>query len=283
MIPVQFDYVAPTELGQAVAVLQGNPNAAPLAGGVSLIPAMTTRRSAPALLVDLGMIADLRGISASGDGLRVGATTTYAEIAASADVRQKYAALAEAVGSTADPQARNRGTIGGALAFADPADDVTAAALALDATVQVIGPQGRRSLSIADFVVGPYRTALMAGEIITAVVFPANDLVSTYVKFSNPGSGYAICGVAAALGRSGDGRVSVCRVAVTGAADRPVRLSRVEDALRGKALTAGTVAEAAKLAADPGLTFRSDLAATAEYRAHLTGVLVKRVLSSLLS
>ena len=282
MIPIQFDYVAPSELGQAVALLQGNPNAVPLAGGVSLIPAMTTRRSAPALLVDLGKIAELRGITVSGDGVRIGATATYAEIAASEEIRQKYAALAQAVEGTADPQARNRGTIGGALAYADPADGLAGAALALDAAVQVAGPQGNRSIPIGDFFAGSTRTGLKAGEIITSVVFPSNGLASNYVKFGNPGSSYTLCGVAAAVGRGSDGRVSTCRIAVTGAADSPVRLDGVEAALLGRAFTVETIAGATKLTSSLGLNFRSDLAATAEYRAHLAGVLVKRALSGLL-
>jgi len=283
MIPFQFDYAAPREVGEAVALLQRTANAMPLAGGLSLLPAMTSRCLTPALLVDLGSTAGLQGISTPGGGLRIGAMTTCTAIISSAPVRQQAAALAQAAGSIADPQVRNRSTLGGALAYADPAGDLAPAALVLDARVEVRGPQGTRTLPMDQFIVGPFRTALAPGEIITAAVFPGGNLASAYVKFKNPGSSYGICGVAAAVGRGSDGRVRVCRIAVTGATDHPMRLSLVEAALQGQEMTPEMVAQAAALAADPRLAFRSDFFTTAAYRAHLTAVLVKRALSALLA
>lgn len=281
IIPVKFEYAAPTTLDEAVRLLAGNASALVLAGGQSLIPAMTVRRVAPALVVDVRQIDGLRGIAnlEVGAGLRIGAATSLAEIAANEAIRDRYTALAEAAEAAGDAQVRNRGTIGGSLADGHPAGDLIAAAIVLDATVNLVGPKGTRKVAAADLVTGPYATDLKPGEIITAVELPApaHGSGSSYVKQRHPGSGYAICGVAAALTVGKGGEVGAVRVAVTGAAEHPRRLDGAEDAATGKSLAeASAAAEAA--VAHSRLKFVADLAASAEYRKHLAGVLAGRAI-----
>lgn len=251
-----------------------------LAGGQSLIPAMTLRHQAPAMLVDIGRIDDLRGTSSLPDGgLRIGAATTLDEIASSSQVRSRFTALAEAAESAGDPAVRNRGTIGGGLAAGHPAGDLIAAVLCLGGAINATGRRGGRAIAAEAFATGPYATALKAGEIITSVDLPApqRGTGSAYVKLGHPGSGYAICAVAAAVTVGTDGTVAGGRIAVTGAADRPQRLSTAERALDGDAAEAA--ARARQAADEAGLDFRSDLAASADYRAHLTQVLTERAIA----
>jgi len=281
IIPVKFDYASPATLDEAIAILADHANAAVLAGGQSLIPAMTVRRVAPSMLVDLRRIEGLRGQSTTEGGtLRIGAATTLDEVAASAQIRSRWTALAEAAEAAGDAQVRNRGTVGGALADGHPAGDVIAAAIALDAVVHVTGRQGTRSIPAADFATGPFATALQPGEIVTSVDVPpqAARSGSAYVKLRHPGSGYAICGVAATVTISADGTTGASRVGITGAADHPVRLPSVEQAIHGKSLAAAAMAAAEAVPA-AGLTFGSDLAASAEYRAHLARVLTERAVA----
>jgi aerobic carbon-monoxide dehydrogenase medium subunit len=278
IIPVKFEYLAPATLEEAIALLAGHAGASVIAGGQSLVPSMTTRRTAPSLLVDVRRIKALRGISAAGasSDLHVGAATTLTEIAGDKRIRSHFTALAEAAEAAGDPQVRNRATIGGSLADGHPAGDIIAAALALDAVITLTGPSGAREVAAADFVTGPYETARKAGEIVTGIVVPAPPKGggSAYVKQRHPGSGYAICGVAAAVTVHG-GTMQSARIAVTGAIRHPARLEGAEEAAAGTAVDQAAAAiEAAVI--HSRLHFTTDLAASAAYRKHLAGVLAGR-------
>jgi aerobic carbon-monoxide dehydrogenase medium subunit len=281
MIPAQFEYSAPATLGEALAALSQNPDAKALAGGHSLLPAMKLRLATPPVLVDLRKIADLRGVSANGGGWRIGAMTTHDQIANNASLKG-YGALIDAASSIGDAQVRNRGTIGGSLAHADPAADLPAVVLALEATINVTGSKGSRSIPIDGFFTGLFETALGEGEIITSIDLPAlaAKTGSAYAKFANPASGYAMVGVAARVTLSG-GNAQNVRIALTGAADHAARLSGVESALEGKPITAESIAAACEQAG-AGLDYLGDIHASAEYRAAMVKVYARRALSKAL-
>jgi carbon-monoxide dehydrogenase medium subunit len=281
IIPVKFEYATPATLEEAIGLLTDHAGASVVAGGQGLVPAMTVRRMAPSMLVDVRRIKGLRGISAAGGSsdLHVGAATTLAEIADDAGIRSSFTALAEAAEAAGDPQVRNRGTIGGSLADGHPAGDIIAAAIALDAVITLAGPSGARDVAAAAFVTGPYETVRRAGEIVTGIAFPAGsgERASAYVKQRHPGSGYAICGVAAAVSVHG-GTIQSVRIAVTGATAHPARLEGAEDAAAGSA--AGQAAAAVEAAVvHSRLHFTTDLAASAGYRKHLAGVLAGRAVA----
>ncbi|HEX5692214.1 MAG TPA: FAD binding domain-containing protein, partial [Roseiflexaceae bacterium] len=204
MIPAQFEYAAPTSLSEAVSLLSQNPDAKALAGGHSLLPVLKLRLSSVPMLVDLRKIGELQGVSAQGNAWRIGAMTTYVQIANS-DSLKGYHALIDATTVIGDTQVRNRGTIGGSLAHADPAADLPAVMLALDATVNAVGPNGTRSIAIGDFFTGLLETSLAEDELITSIDLPAlaANTGSNYAKFANPASGYAMVGVAAQVTLSG--------------------------------------------------------------------------------
>lgn len=200
MIPTQFDYAAPDSLKEALQLLTNNKGAVILAGGHRLLTEMKLRRMSPPMLVDLRKIQELHGIDYNSDGsLRIGAMTTYAEIAAFKDIRESYQALAEAAGDIGDVQIRNTGTIGGNLAFGNPGADLPAAMLALEATINTVGPNGDRTIPIDGFFIGSFETELAAGEIMTSINLPAPKAgaVSAYEKLKNPANGDAIYGIAA--------------------------------------------------------------------------------------
>ena len=274
MYPAKFDYYRASSVAEAVSLLQEHDDAKVLAGGHSLIPMMKLRLAQPPVLIDLGQLSELRGISRSNDGgVRIGAMTTYAEIA-NADTG--LGALTDACAIIGDRQVRNRGTIGGNLAHNDPAGDLPAVALALGAQMEAVGADGTRTISADDFIVDLLETDLKEDEVLTSISFPASGS-SAYAKFENPASGYAICGVAAMVELADDGTVSNCTVAVNGASDYAQRLSEVEDALTGQAATSENIAAAAAGAGE-GLEFLSDIHADEAYRAHLTKVLTRRAL-----
>jgi carbon-monoxide dehydrogenase medium subunit len=254
-----------------------------MAGGLSLVTEMKLHQTPPCLLVDLRQIKDLRGVrgTAADGSCQIGAMTTYAEMAACDEIKENYGVLAEAVSSIGDAQVRNRGTIGGNIAYNSPAADLPAAVLALGATISTVGPNKTRTIPGDEFFVGPFRTALEDGEIITSVGLAADQAGSgsAYEKFSNLTNGYAICGVAALVGADADGTVNRCRVAVTGVAERAVRLRRVETQLEGKGPTRENIAAAARQVSQEGLTYLSDFYASGEYRAHLAEVLIDRAVT----
>lgn len=283
MIPTQFNYAAPNSLDEAVEILRKNQGAKILAGGQILLPEMKLRHVFPSMLVDLRKIQSLRGISyRKTDGcLSIGAMDTYTEIAAHQDIREKYHALAEAANSIGDLQIRNAGTIGGNLAARTPAAELPAVALALEFTINTIGPNGIRAIAADQFFVDSCETVLEQGEIITSVDLPphTSGTGSAYEKVKNPVNLSSICSVTAKIVRPANGTMSKCCVAVTGATDCPRRLRTVETMLEGRELTADNIAAAA-LQASEEFAFRKDLHASAEYRAYLTKVFTEKVLTS---
>jgi len=281
MIPYAFEYTRVGSVDEALMVLAGNDNAKLLAGGHSLIPAMKLRLNAPSMLVDIAGISELAQISATNGTLHIGALATHRAVETSDLVKARCAVLAEVAGSIGDLQVRNKGTLGGSLAHADPAADYPALVLALDATIKVAGTSGRRVLSADDFFVDLFTTALEEGEIITEVVFPALSAGTgaAYAKFPNPASKFAVVGVAACVSVDAQGLCTEVRIGVTGAAANAFRASNVEEKLSGKRLDASTIATAVAGMADPD-DMLSDLSASDEYRAHLCEVMAQRALTA---
>jgi carbon-monoxide dehydrogenase medium subunit len=282
MFPSPFEYYRPTTLAEAVALLRENAEDAKLlAGGHSLLPMMKLRLASPAVLVDLARVPGLSAIQADGDPARIGAMTTHAAIEASAGLRARWRALAEAAGVIGDPQVRNRGTIGGSLGHADPAADLPAALLAFEASVRVVGSAGERTLPLEQLFTAILTTALANDEIISEVLVPAPPpgSGSAYAKFPHPASRFAVAGVAAVVTLDGGGACRRARIGVTGAAATAGRARAAEAALEGGPATADRIAAAAERAAD-GLECLGDLVASPAYRAHLTRVLARRALTS---
>jgi len=280
MIPAAFTYHRPRTVQAALKLLATyGPDAKVLAGGQSLLPMMKLRVVEPAHIVDIGRIAALRRIRVRGGWLRLGALVTHWMIESSAAVRRAAPVLAETAAAIGDVQVRNLGTIGGALAHADPAADYPAAVLALDAQIALAGPDGARTVPAAQFFQGIMTTAAAPGELITEVGIPVRPdrAGSSYQKMANPASGFAICGVAAVVGLDEAGRCAHVRVGITGVASAPYRAFGVEAALAGAEPSADRLAEAAAAAAD-GVEANEDLHASAEYRLHLARVLTRRAL-----
>jgi carbon-monoxide dehydrogenase medium subunit len=280
MYSVDFDYYRARSLADAQKLLGDHPGAKLLAGGHSLIPLMKLRLAAPPAVVDIGHVAELRGVTVSGATVRIGALTTHAELAASTELGRAAPALAEAAAQVGDPAVRNRGTIGGNIAHADPASDLPTVLVALDARINAVGPKGPRAIEAAQFFTGLMTTALDEHEIVTSVDVPAAERGrgSAYVKFSHPASRYAVIGAAAAITLSG-GTCSNVRVAIGGLVPHARRLPSVERALNGQAPSASVVAKAAEAAAaNLGRDVSGDIFASAEYRTAVAPVYVKRAL-----
>ncbi|MCS7234372.1 MAG: xanthine dehydrogenase family protein subunit M [Armatimonadota bacterium] len=277
MIPATFEYVRARSVRQAVSLLQQHAGRAKLlAGGHSLLPLMKLRLAQPEMLIDLGPVDELRGIRDEGMSLVIGALTTHDEVATSPLVREKVPLLAECAAQIGDVQVRNRGTIGGNLAHADPAADYPAAILALEAQMECEGPAGTRTVPATQWFVDLLTTALGPDEVLCRVRVPVQTEGQgwSYTKLPHPASGYSLLGVACLVTVDG-GVCRDARVAVTGAGPKAVRLTKVEQALVGKRLDQAAVAEAAKLASD-GLEATDDLYASAEYKRHLAVVYTKR-------
>ena len=259
-----FAYQKPASVADAAKALAADAEAKPLAGGMTLIPVLKQRLNHPSLLVDLAK-AGLAGITAGTGSVRIGAMTTHATVAASADVKRIIPALAALAGGIGDEAVRHRGTIGGSLANNDPAADYPAAALALGATIHT----NKRAIAADDFFQGMFATALGTDEIITAVEFPA-PLRANYQKFRNPASRYATVGVFVAKFANG------VRVAITGAGQGGVfRHTAME-----QALNANFSADAVKTVVTKPDDLNSDIHASAEYRAHLIGVMTRRAVAA---
>jgi len=278
MIAQNFEYIAPTNLGEALRLL-GDGEAKALAGGMSLIPLMKLRLAMPEQLVDLGRIADLNYIRQDGNAIRIGATTTHYQVQSSALLRGSCPLLVETANHIGDVQVRNRGTIGGSVAHADPAADYPAALLALEARVVLVSAKSEREMTVADFFVDTFTTALEPGELIREVIVPVEDQSegASYQKVLQAASGFAIVGIAARMRQSG-GRVTFARVGVTGLAGKPYRANNVEQALEGTPGSPADIQKAAALVAD-GVDANSDLHASAHYRKHLAGVYTMRALA----
>ncbi len=278
MIPAQFDYVAPESVADAIAALAADEDAKVLAGGQSLIPVLRLRLSYPSILVDLRKIGELRGVREDGGDLVIGAMTRHSDVVTDPLVRQHAALVAEATATVADPSVRHRGTFGGALAHADPAGDLAAVAVALDAQLVAEGPGGRRSIAAADFFQDYLQTSLSPDELLVEVRIP--KLEGTwgvhYEKFNRVAQAWAIVGAAVAVRRE-NGTIAEARVGLTNMGSTPVRATAVEDALRGAPAEVGAIAAAAAHAAD-GTTPPEDLGGKADYRRHLAQVLTRRAL-----
>jgi carbon-monoxide dehydrogenase medium subunit len=276
MIPASFDYVAPQSVDEAVAALaDAGDEAKVLAGGQSLIPVLRLRMSAPGVLVDLRKIIDLHGVRQDGSDVVIGAMTTHAEVAENPLIAEHVALLAKTAAQVADPQVRHRGTLGGALAHADPAGDLGAVAVALDATFEIAGPDGRRSVPAAEFFVDYFTTALGETDVLTGIRFPSYaGWGAHYEKFHLVAQSWSIVSVAAAV-RVDGGNVAEARVALTNMGPVPIRASAVERALVGGPATAEAITAAAQAAAD-GTSPVDDTSAAADYREHLARVLTGR-------
>ena len=276
MIPAKFDYVKPSSVEEAVrALAEGGEDAKIIAGGQSLLPVLRLRLAAPSLLVDLGGIAELKGIRDDGDGIVIGAMTPYFELLGDNLVQEHVALLAQATQTVADNQVRHRGTLGGALAHADPAGDLGAPALALDAVMTIAGQSGTRTVSAADFFVDYFTTALGEGEILTAIRFPKyTGWGSHYEKFNRTAQAWSMCAVAAAVRVEG-GSIAEARVGLTNMGTTPIRARGVEQALVGQPATAEAVRAAAEHATE-GTAAPSDADAASDYREHLAKVLTGR-------
>lgn len=276
MLPPDFDYVAPDSLEEALRILADDPEARVLAGGQSLIPLLKLRLADPSRLVDLRKLDDLRYVRRDDGRVAVGALTTHAEVAASDLLEGGARAVAQAARSVGDAQVRNRGTLGGSLAHADPSADLPAAVLALDAELVVRGPDGRRTVPAADFFVGLWTTALRPGEVLTEVRLPADDGArGAYEKLRQKASGFALVGAAAVVEMDGD----VCRrarIGVTGAGSAPQRLAEAEEALAGGPLDDDRVREVCADAGSAVEAPQDDLHGSADYRRSMTGVCARR-------
>lgn len=236
MFPAEFDYQAPASLADALKLLNGSGDAKALAGGQSLLPLMKLRLASPTALVDLHNVPELRGIRSDGSGVIYGAMTTYVQALDSPITQSKTPLVVQALRQVGDPQVRNRGTIGGSLAHADPAGDLPAVALALNARMHAVGLAGERDIAGDDFFTDMLTTALKPDELLTWVRFDGTDTPRTgtaYLKHRHPASGYAVVGVAAVVTLDPTGAVHDARVAITGAGTSARRATGVEQALAG--------------------------------------------------
>ena len=285
MIPAEFDYVAPESIDAALSALaDGGEDAKLIAGGHSLLPLMKLRLAAPTLLVDLRRVPGLTGIEhersggeASGrdsGGISIGAMTTHSAIAADSGL----GLIAEVSSTIADPQVRNRGTLGGSLAHGDPASDQPAILLAYEGSVTARGASGERTIAAADLFLDYLTTAIGEDEVLTSVNYPALDGYGFgYQKFNRRQEDWAMVAVAALVKKAGDGSCEDVRIGLTHMSSVPLRATAAEAALRGQPLSAENIAAAAEMAGE-GTNPPSDLNASADYKRHLARVLCRRAL-----
>ncbi len=281
MIPAAFAYARPTTVEEALqAIAEGGDDVKIMAGGQSLIPVMRLRLAAPETVVDLTRVAELRGVREEGDHLVIGAMTTHSDVLSDPLIAQYGQLLVQATETVADRQVRHRGTFGGALAHADPAGDLPAVALALDAEFVIAGPSGRRTVPASEFFVDYLTTALEEGELLVEIRLPklGSDWGVRYEKFNRVAQAWSIVAVAAAVRREG-GRIAEARIALTNKGPTPLRASATEAALVGADVSPEAVTAAAAMAAE-GTDPSSDLNAQADYRQHLAQVLTRRALAA---
>jgi carbon-monoxide dehydrogenase medium subunit len=277
-----FAYFRPRTIAEASALLKKHKGSRVIAGGHSLLPAMKFRLANPKALVDLAGIKGLCGVQTRGKAIWIGATTTHAEVAGSPILRKTCPMLAETALQIGDIQVRNRGTIGGSVAHADPAADFPTALVALGATIVARGPKGERKIPAEKFFVDLFTTALKTGEIVIAILVPpyGRGTGASYSKHPHPASRYAVAGVAAVVEIGKDGSCVSASLVVGGTTANPVRIASAEAALAGKKPDAAAIADAAaKIAAaipDP----MGDTYASGEFRVHLATVLAKRALTA---
>ncbi|HEV2160476.1 xanthine dehydrogenase family protein subunit M [Bradyrhizobium sp.] len=284
MIPAAFDYVRATSLAHAIGLLRDDPDGAKLlAGGHTLLPSLKLRLASPALLIDIGGLAELKGIEISDGGIRIGALTTHAELFASEPLNKDLPLFRQAAGLIADPQVRNRGTVGGSLANADPAADWPAVMLALQAEFEIAGSKGFRRVPACDFFVDIFSTVLEPDEILTGIHIPQpkSGTRCVYRKIRHPASGFAVVGIAIAI-RLTQNLVTDATVGVTGAANHAFAGEDAGDFLIGKTLSQENIDQAARLLSQATKCL-SDRYASADYRANLIQVELKRALLALSS
>jgi aerobic carbon-monoxide dehydrogenase medium subunit len=280
VIPSTFDYVAATTVEEAIQALAvAGDDGKVLAGGQTLVPVLRLRLATPTTLVDLNKINELRGVRDDGDAIVVGAMTTHHDVLNDSLVREHAALLALATQTVGDPQIRHRGTLGGALVHADPAGDLLAPVVALDAEMVIAGPGGRRTVPAAEFFIDLFTTAVGADQVLVEVRIPKKTgWGAHYEKFQRVAQAWSIVAVAAAVCTEG-GSIAEARVALTNMAATPVRATGVEQALVGQSATAETIRAAAEHAAE-GTSPSSDGNADADYREHLARVLTNRALTT---
>jgi carbon-monoxide dehydrogenase medium subunit len=280
MFAESFEYHAPASLKEAVALLgQYGEDAKIVTGGMSLIPMMKLRLAMPKHLIDLKKIGEMKGIAESGGKISIGARTTYWELESNATLQGKCPLLAKCAATVGDVQVRNRGTIGGSLVHNDPAADLPAALIALDAELTLIG-KSERKLAIKDFLVDSLTTAIKPDEVLVRISVPATGKTVSYQKMAQQASGFALVGVAAVLDMSG-GKCTAARIGVTGVSPKAFRAGSVEKALAGKALDAASIAAAAeKVGGDAKDPLGDPLNASPEYRLHLAKVYTRRAIEA---
>jgi aerobic carbon-monoxide dehydrogenase medium subunit len=282
VISLPFEYSRATSLDDALAKLRAsNGDGKFIAGGHSLVPLMKLRLSEPKVLIDIARIPGLAGVREKDGKIEIGAGTVHHDVASSALLRKVCPAIAECAGDIGDPQVRNRGTIGGSLAHADPAADYPAVMLALDAEIHLKGPKGWRVVKAADFFKGLFTVDLAGDEIIAGVQFsPVKS--AAYAKLHQRASHFAIVGIAAAVDVK-DGVIQSARVGVTGASAHATRLADVEKTLAGKPATAATVEAAAQNAGAKLQDVNADIHASEEYRRAMVAVFTERALKAALA
>ena len=282
MIPAAFRYERATSLDDALARLAAAGGGGKLiAGGHSLVPLMKLRLSEPSVLIDVAHVPGLAGIRETGGRIAIGAGTTHHDVAASPLLRGRCPAVADTAAEIGDPQVRNRGTLGGSLAHADPAADYPAILLALEADFHLKGPAGWRVVAARDFFRGLFTVDLAPDEILAKATF-APVRAAAYAKLRQRASRFAVTGVAAALEVAG-GVVRSARVGLTGAAARPSRLANVEAALAGRPATVEALAAAAQIAGEDVADLNDDLHASADYRRAMIPVFTRRALAAALA
>jgi aerobic carbon-monoxide dehydrogenase medium subunit len=277
VIPAAFDYVRPGTVAEAVAAISAaGEDGKILGGGQSLLPVLRLRLAYPSTLVDVGRIAEIKGVRDDGDAIVIGAMTTHHEVMHDPLVTEHAPLIAQATETIADPQVRHRGTFGGALAHADPAGDLGAVSLALDCEFIANGPSGERRIAATDFFRDYLTTALQPDELLTAVRVPklGPGWSSHYEKFNRVAQAWSIVAVAALVHRE-NGSISQARIGLTNMGSTPLRASAVEQALTGADASDDAVGAAAEHAAE-GTSAPSDLSGKADYREHLARVLTKR-------
>jgi carbon-monoxide dehydrogenase medium subunit len=279
--PAEFDYHRPTSLDEAIGLLAEDGDASPLSGGHSLLPMMKLRLAGPRTIVDIGRIPGLDGIEKDGDAIRIGALATHASVAASELVRSQCRVLAVTAEGIGDRQVRNRGTIGGSLAHADPGADYPTVVKALGATIVTAGPSGEREIAADDFFTGVFTTSLQQGELVTGVRAPVIGAGSgaAYEKHRHPASGYAVAAVAA-LVKVEDGKCTEARLVVGGVTGTPVDATAAAEVMIGIApVDEAAIAAAAEKVPEALAGALGDTYASAEYRVHLAKVLAKRAIT----
>ncbi len=282
MIPNNFEYFAPTSIDEALKLLDKySDDCKILSGGHSLIPILKLRLAAPAVIVDIGRIKELKQIKIDGAAIRIGGNSTHAEIANSADLKQHCPLLSETAAQVGDQQVRNRGTIGGSLTHADPAADWPAAILALNAEIVARSSKGERIIKASDFFVDLMTSAVQPNEIVTEIRVPkpAQPKAAVYLKVPQSASGFAVVGVAVQL-KFNNGKCEEASIGVTGLAPKAFRAKSVEDALRGKALDEATIGAAAAKADAEASDAMEDIHASGDYRRHLARIYARRAVQS---